>query len=739
MKYKLFLSIIFVSTTYTHSSDLPSTIHWLNNGLVSLEPTNVSNYREIQDPQIFLSEETSDYIPTTSKADLFRTHTADREGSQTTTRDTRNNSTASGIDLFQTYVADRRENETPVEDDQYKFYRHDPLASSRYDPLVSSRSDLMDVISQMDENATPTNASVLCEKLSCMRRPAAPQLKSPKQNILGPTTDRMFSREINKAQIKLVLARDESQTTLEENATPTNPQARYLGVKNGHGVPQSPKFSQISSDFYVQQPKSYTNKQPLKQQANLKKYSSFRCDSNRSSVDNNYDVMEAFIDEQIPKLRNVDLNTIENEDIFFVLQEYLTNDIFVQLANIASKVTKEVQGRFFETGTIHIARSQYKKEIDDKTLQAQIKYLNKIFRQGKYAEIADAEYLQILINSNNCFIKNKALREVLLGNLELFKIITNTDMLNDIIRERNISRQQLEKPNKSSEVFVLPTLLSTHLDEINWEWSAKCPMPYPWAQKFFHIKTGALISFSGNALASKIIAGAADKINGDTLHLSHVGVLVVAYPTEIIQIIEYSAKHGGLFRNKEDERTAKIMGMNGELQNYLEVEEGIINELAVFCFQSTGSHGVRIVPLEYVLMKNERSSIYIRNPIGEDITLSLMMHSLADYMGASYNMDLLTMARAINANNSTTKDNKHSYFCSQLVCKIYKDCGLLAPVIKPENCVPSHFGSTCTTDLLHGSFGPEILIKQPVYRPNACGGLGCFFGTCCKASVGEDE
>lgn len=237
-------------------------------------------------------------------------------------------------------------------------------------------------------------------------------------------------------------------------------------------------------------------------------------------------------------------------------------------------------------------------------------------------------------------------------------------------------------------------------------------------QKPVLITTGSLLGYSSKAAAGKIIRFASrDRKEG----LSHVGMALVAYPSEILRLVQASAKFGGL-STRTPEYPAYQLHILYEAYPYLKkLKPGtkIVEPLEVFVFEAVsdaklvrkdGIHScVLISPLHQSVDEYPRDVCVraLKTPLKlEDIQATIIQE-----LGICYELKKIQLARApFDANEY---EDGSSWFCSELVAHIYKTSGVLdASIGYANNVVPKEFASYNKEDVLRGKADDEQWIKR---------------------------
>lgn len=234
---------------------------------------------------------------------------------------------------------------------------------------------------------------------------------------------------------------------------------------------------------------------------------------------------------------------------------------------------------------------------------------------------------------------------------------------------------------------------------------------------YIDITTGSLLGFGGNGVISNTIRkySKEEVEKGDDLGFSHVGLALVLTRKQMQLIIEGSSKGGGLHYSSShsDERKEHM------LKKLYKWGKDNDDELDVFCFESIGKYGVRVVPLRYLVQKGyEKGNIFIRT-LREPLSFEQILNILIRDIGKDYNFSIKELVSSTYNKNKKEKNNTKK-FCSQLVASIYQEFKIINEDIIPNNVTPAEFGSQCYHDLLKGWAEPEKILKLEVTYGGCC-------------------
>jgi hypothetical protein len=240
------------------------------------------------------------------------------------------------------------------------------------------------------------------------------------------------------------------------------------------------------------------------------------------------------------------------------------------------------------------------------------------------------------------------------------------------------------------------------------------------------INTGSLLGFRDPSGIGDFIRSRSDD---GRRGFSHVGMAIVAYPSEMIRIINESAVHGGLFTRDFDYTRAQRSAITdaypylATLQD-IEFGAGDTGELLdVFCLESTGAAGqvfkgllprVQITPLKQVL-EDYVGDVCVRT-LRVPLTLSSLEHLIIDQLGVSYEKNPFQLLKSTRDGNK--EDDISSWFCSELVAYIYRDRGIIPQGVKANNVIPKEFSVRSEIDYLHEYAGREQWLK--LYVKSSC-------------------
>lgn len=234
----------------------------------------------------------------------------------------------------------------------------------------------------------------------------------------------------------------------------------------------------------------------------------------------------------------------------------------------------------------------------------------------------------------------------------------------------------------------------------------------------FVITTGSLLGFSSKSTSGKLIRFLSDdRRDGFT----HVGMALVAYPSEILQLVQASAAFGGL-STRTPEYTAYQLKLLYTAHPYLRhwsTTKPCQEQPAVFVFEAVSDaklirkNGiyscVLLTPLNLALNEYRRD-VCVRTLL-PSLDLALIQKDIIQELGISYELKKLQLFR------STTDANKEedgsSWFCSELVAHIYKTAGVLDDRIgHANNVIPKEFASYNRADLLKNLATQERWLKR---------------------------
>lgn len=242
--------------------------------------------------------------------------------------------------------------------------------------------------------------------------------------------------------------------------------------------------------------------------------------------------------------------------------------------------------------------------------------------------------------------------------------------------------------------------------------------------KSFEVTNGSLIAFSDTGLPGTVIKAAC----GETKEgFTHVGLAVIARPSEVLKIVQESITSGGLSQRKKKYHQAQLADIIGYYNHLSPRYESIIpqkEEVDVFCFEATGSVNeimrrlksrVKISPLS-AIVATYKGDVCIR-PLREALPFNLLRPILVKELGLSYVKLVHLMDLVKSARNTNTKLSSEEWFCSELVSHIYKQFGVITlNGVLSKNVVPFQFQSDRTdSDLLKGKARTERYIKH--YKP----------------------
>jgi hypothetical protein len=250
------------------------------------------------------------------------------------------------------------------------------------------------------------------------------------------------------------------------------------------------------------------------------------------------------------------------------------------------------------------------------------------------------------------------------------------------------------------------------------------------------INTGSLLGFCDKGVVGRFI----QDYSGDTREgLSHVGMAIVAYPSEIWQIIRESSIHGGLARRPYAYTLAQQEVMTTAYP-YLVNAHGDPNAwfrdldepLSTFCLESVGTAGqvmqgllprVQITPLAQVVDAYE-GDVCVRT-LHTPLTLASLQERIINELGVSYETNPMELFKSCSDGNKD--DDTSSWFCSELVAFIYRERGIIPQNVRANNVIPKEFSLASRIDYLRNYATPEQwlkIYKEPGFFKRCCGCCG---------------
>lgn len=232
------------------------------------------------------------------------------------------------------------------------------------------------------------------------------------------------------------------------------------------------------------------------------------------------------------------------------------------------------------------------------------------------------------------------------------------------------------------------------------------------------ITTGSLLGFSSKAASGRLIRF----MSGDRREgFSHVGMAIVAYPSEILRLVKLSSKIGGL-STRTPEYTAYQLRLLYRAHPYLRRIQGeveIDEPLDVFVFEAVSDAKlirkdgiyscVMLTPLSLAVNEHHRDAC-VRTLL-PSMDLESLQSIIVQELGISYELKKGQLLRATTDANK--KEDGSSWFCSELVTYVYKVAGVLGPNVGyANNVVPMEFASYNRDDLLKGKAAAEQWIKR---------------------------
>lgn len=231
------------------------------------------------------------------------------------------------------------------------------------------------------------------------------------------------------------------------------------------------------------------------------------------------------------------------------------------------------------------------------------------------------------------------------------------------------------------------------------------------------ITNGSLLGFSESSFIGNVIRFLSNDSDGG---FSHVGVAVVARPSEVLEMIQKSSESGGLSTRKE-KYTTKHLDVMYDYYPYLkdlEIGEHPDDEsLDTFCFESTGSAKgifqghwphVQINPLNKVIGEYD-GNVCVRSLL-EPIQLSDLQEEIINQTGRSYEKKFFQLFKSTIDGNP--EEDGSSWFCSELAAHIYKTFGVMTDDDShANNVIPKEFSTRSEIDFLKGKATDEQWLK----------------------------
>lgn len=233
------------------------------------------------------------------------------------------------------------------------------------------------------------------------------------------------------------------------------------------------------------------------------------------------------------------------------------------------------------------------------------------------------------------------------------------------------------------------------------------------AHEAIRMTTGSILLFGGNGAVSSVIRKKTNQNQNNPLGISHVGMVIIATPHLIRDVIEIARRHGGLHYTKgSEERKKKMLDDIIQILQFCEPDD-----LTAFSLHSTGKRGVHIVPLQLLLARYD-GNVFARI-LSTPVPLKDLLPHIIRELGKTYNANLGELAK------STAKANKHikdpsKQFCSQAVASLLQSVGLLPDRTLANNFTPGDFCSNAIHDYLAGVADEESLLKSRIDYDGSC-------------------
>ncbi|MDR1233824.1 MAG: hypothetical protein LBJ92_01575 [Holosporales bacterium] len=233
------------------------------------------------------------------------------------------------------------------------------------------------------------------------------------------------------------------------------------------------------------------------------------------------------------------------------------------------------------------------------------------------------------------------------------------------------------------------------------------------AQRHERIRDGDILNFAASGLQGGVIR-LASNLNDipNPLRLSHSGMVVVATPTEVTEVLN---SFNNLAESRLDyvPQPEALMLMRESLQGYDP------DTLIPFCLEATGTPGqvfrgipphVQLTPLELVI-ENYPGNVYVRQlrvPVPHDGVINFAKENLArPYEGFATFTELLRSTLEANKEEDTRR-----VFCSELVALFCRQV-VGINIENVSNVIPEMLGSwACAFDILQDKAGAEITLIQ---------------------------
>ncbi|MDR3285404.1 MAG: hypothetical protein LBS83_01830 [Holosporales bacterium] len=257
------------------------------------------------------------------------------------------------------------------------------------------------------------------------------------------------------------------------------------------------------------------------------------------------------------------------------------------------------------------------------------------------------------------------------------------------------------------------TYLSMPQDHVLWQ----PPKQEYIIKRGINITNGSLLGFSDSTIVGRIIRYLSDD---QKYGLSHVGMAIVAYPSQILEIIRKASEKGGLSKRDKKYTQAQLKVMY-EAYPYLEnVVNGKYPEdevLDLFCLESSGNAKevlkvlfprVQISPMNQIVSGYD-GNVCVR-VLNEAIPMSELEQEIIKNLGISYEKKVFQLLNSTSDGNK--KEDNSSWFCSELVAFLYKTCGVIEDKnICSNNVIPKDFSTRSNVDVLRGKATDELWIK----------------------------
>ncbi|MDR0625377.1 MAG: hypothetical protein LBF72_02940 [Holosporales bacterium] len=242
------------------------------------------------------------------------------------------------------------------------------------------------------------------------------------------------------------------------------------------------------------------------------------------------------------------------------------------------------------------------------------------------------------------------------------------------------------------------------------------------------IFNGSLIGFSQLNIIGKAIRFLSN--DSSKKGFSHIGIAVIARPSDVVRMICESAEGGGL-ATRDKKYTIEQLEIMREVYPYLWASDGNKSELKdwvnstlasqdetpdVFCLEACGTPGevfrglgprVKITPLTKVV-DNYNGGVCVRS-LHEPLASDQLRVAIVRNLGISYEKSLKQLFNSVTGGN--TEEDGSSWFCSELAAHIYKQTNVFADGKLANNTIPKDFSSASETDLLRGKATDEMWVK----------------------------